>query len=269
SYAMACAYLDSLAHYRRGRNLPATSIHWGALGQVGMAARYADVEKYLSGSGVGSFTPSQAVKLFGRILHWNPVELGVAIMDWKLWGRIYPTWAASPKYGALIVNEEGTGAESADPTRLRALFNLDPEAREAAIADVLTELLAQTLGSAPDKIDRGLSLLSMGIDSLMAMDLQTAVEKRLAVKISMLELMKGNSVTQLAQHVALTIAAPRAATHAPETCKPTRDPLHQRALRDELDLGDAGKIMAQLNDLTDDEVGRLFDKLLPKEAIEQ
>ena len=152
---------------------------------------------------------------------------------------------------------------------LRALFDLSPQARQAAIADVLTELVAQTLASAPEKIDRDLSLLSMGIDSLMAMDLQSAVEKRLAVKISTLELMKGNSVTQLAQHIALTIGAPSAAPPARGPCNPTGDQLHQRGLRHELDLGDAAMIMARLNDLTDDEVDQLIDKLTPEEEFEE
>src|SRR5581483_6686603 len=97
SYAMACAYLDALARLRRARLLPATAINWGALGQVGMATRYADAERYLGASGVGLFTPRQATELLGRILRWNPVGLGVAMMDWARWGRAYPGWAASPK----------------------------------------------------------------------------------------------------------------------------------------------------------------------------
>jgi NAD(P)-dependent dehydrogenase (short-subunit alcohol dehydrogenase family)/acyl carrier protein len=268
SYAMSCACLDSLAHYRRARNLAATSIHWGALGQVGMAARHTEAEKYLSRSGVGSFTPAQAVKLLGRVLSWNPVELGVASMDWKLWGGAYPAWTVSPKYGALVVDEEVTDTQPANHELLRQLSELDPEKREGAIADVLAALLAETMQLAPEKIDRKLSLLSIGIDSLMAMELQASVEKKLAVKISMLELMKGNSLAQLAQHVALTMSVPRADAPAAADADAGDIRLPGPRLRRELHLEDAETIMAQLGDLTDDEVDLLIYKLVPKEGAE-
>jgi NADP-dependent 3-hydroxy acid dehydrogenase YdfG/acyl carrier protein len=264
-YAMACAYLDVLAHYRRGRNLPATAIHWGALSRVGMAARHSGVEQYLSGTGVKSFAPAQAVKLLGRILHWNPVELGVADMDWRLWGGVYPAWAASPKYGALAVVEAEKGAQSA---HLQPLLDLEPDARPAAITVILTELLATTLQTTPEKIDCDLSLLNMGVDSLMAMDLQSAIEKRLAVKVSTLELMKGNTLMQLAQHVALKISSPGAAEPDRMSSNSSVKQPDQPGLSTEFDLEQAEKIIPRLNDLTDEEVDGLIEKMMAQEEIE-
>ncbi|WP_134903006.1 KR domain-containing protein, partial [Paenibacillus polymyxa] len=40
AYATGNAFLDSLAHYRLSRGLPALSINWGPWSEVGMAARF-------------------------------------------------------------------------------------------------------------------------------------------------------------------------------------------------------------------------------------
>jgi acyl carrier protein len=145
-----------------------------------------------------------------------------------------------------------------------ALLALDPPARECAIGDVLAELLAATLQSAAEKIDRALSLISMGIDSLMAMDFQDAIEKRLGVKVSTLELLKGNNLTQLAQHVALTLGVPRTPTAEGGLSDASRSLQRPSGPPDELDLDDAGNILARLDDLTDDQVDRLMAELLPQ-----
>jgi acyl transferase domain-containing protein/acyl carrier protein len=262
SYAMSCAYLDALARYRRARNLPATSINWGALGEVGMVARYGEVAKYFSRTGVGSFTPSQAVKLLGRALEWNPIELGVAIMDWKLWGGTYPTWAASPKYAPLAATADDAGAEAGDRELVRTLIGMKPEERQAAVADIVVGLLAQTLRLAPEKVDRGQSLLNMGIDSLMAMELQTSVENSLGVKVSTLELMKGNNLTQLAQNLAKSIGAPKPAKPA-APAKPAPQPLSM-----ELQLQDAGQMVAKVGELSDEEVAQLVETLTRPEGAQ-
>src|SRR5581483_11010241 len=246
-----CAYLDALARLRRARLLPATAINWGALGQVGMATRYADAERYLGASGVGLFTPRQATELLGRILRWNPVGLGVAMMDWARWGRAYPGWAASPKYGALAAADAAAPTPAAERPLLAAIAALAPAERELGIADMLAEILGETLALAPEKIDRKASLLSIGIDSLMAMELQAGVDKKLGVKISTLELMKGNSIAQLAQHVALLLGAVSAGADTVDTPASAR----------ELQLDDAGKIIAQLDHLSDEEVERLLATL--------
>jgi acyl carrier protein len=267
TYAMSCICLDALARFRRDRNLPAVSINWGALAQVGMAARHSDAEKHLLRAGVGSFTPSQAVKLFARVLHWNPVELGVAMMDWKLWGATYPAWAASPKFGALLVKQDSADAQSVETELMRTLAALAPQDRVAAILAVLVNQLADALQTTPERIDPDKSLISLGVDSLMAMDLQEAIERDFAFKISTLELMKGNDLTALARQLALCVAAPVTAAAVPAAPQLDPDPLWRRALRDDIDTVDAERIIAQLGDLTDEQLDGLLKKLTTAQEI--
>lgn len=267
SYAMSCMCLDALAQFRRARNLPAISINWGALAQVGMATRHADAEKHLGRTGVGSFTPSQAVKMFARVLQWNPVALGVAMMDWKSWGATYPAWAASPKFGALVVKQED--APSAQTTLLHSLAGLAQEDRVAAICTVLVAMLATIVETTPEEIDPDISLISLGVDSLMALDLQAAIEKDFAFKISTLELMKGNSLAALAQQLAQRIGETThvAAGRAVGVLDVAQ--FRQRALLDAFDIEDAEKIIAQLEDLGDAELDGLLAELTGAEETLQ
>lgn len=256
SYAMSCEYQDALARHRRALGLAATSINWGALAEVGMIARHGEVEKYFNLTGVGSFTPAQAVALLGKVLEWNPPQIGVAKMDWKAWGGTYPTWAASPKYSDLAVGEEDDEGTSGERALLQALAQMSEEDRIKAVADVLTEVLAETLQLAPERIDRQQSLLNMGIDSLMAMELQMGVEARFSVKVSTLELMKGNNLMQLAQYVAKSIAD----KSARRTSKPAAAPAAKRP-------DDAASLIAKLDDLGDADLDQLLAQLLPKDEV--
>jgi NAD(P)-dependent dehydrogenase (short-subunit alcohol dehydrogenase family) len=84
AYVAANAYLDALAEHRRSLDLPAISINWGALAEVGMAARHEGVEAHLNRVGVGFFRPKQAIALLDKIVRWRPATLGAAIMDWRI-----------------------------------------------------------------------------------------------------------------------------------------------------------------------------------------
>lgn len=266
SYAMACSYLDALARFRRARGLPASSINWGALAEIGMATRHADAQRHLGRSGVGSFTPSQAVAMFARTLQWNPVELGVAMMDWNLWGAIYPGWRASPKYGGLLSSQAAAAAAS-DSTLLGKLGQLAPAQREAEIGSVLVQLLAKTLESAPEEVEADASLIALGIDSLMALDLQAAIEKHFAVKISTLELMKGSTPATLAKLVMQRVAGGEPAA-AIQPAPVELERLRQRMSLGDVDIEAAEKIIAQLDGLGEEELDGLLSALAEEEVAQ-
>ena len=58
----ANAFLDALAHHRRALGLPALSISWGMLSEVGLLSRHRDVADYLERQGYLPFTPAQALR---------------------------------------------------------------------------------------------------------------------------------------------------------------------------------------------------------------
>ncbi|MEX1362004.1 MAG: amino acid adenylation domain-containing protein [Nannocystaceae bacterium] len=61
--------------------------------------------------------------------------------------------------------------------------------------------MAAVLGAAVDELDDAASLLELGLDSLMAVELKRVVEQDLAVSVPLGELLAGPSAQQLAAHV--------------------------------------------------------------------
>jgi NAD(P)-dependent dehydrogenase (short-subunit alcohol dehydrogenase family)/acyl carrier protein len=201
TYVAANAFLDALAQLRRARGMAGLSINWGALAEVGMAARHREVADYLDRVGFGTFTPSVAMAVLGRLLEANPVVIGAAAMDWATLSSFYPAWGRSLRnqeiFGAL--NVEQTGDTSWQWSEL--LSPLSPEERLTTLAGLLNQTVADVLKLPQDRIDQSQSLLNMGMDSIMAIELQVQIESRFGVKLSTLELMRGNSLASLNEHL--------------------------------------------------------------------
>jgi acyl carrier protein len=259
----ANAFQDALAHHRRGQGMAAISVNLGAVSEVGMAARHEGVEQYLARVGVGSFTPERVLNTLGRILSWNPVQIGAADVDWRLWGGAYPAWAASPRYRHLM--PAAGEAEETDGGQRGALCRLDPAGRHARIREILAELLSEILRLPPERIDPGLSLLNMGIDSLMAMETQVAIDKRIGIKVSVLELMKGNSMDDLAGQMADMLAGETSAGPDAAPAAPVRSDEPDDAERF---TQSAAGLLVRIDQLSDDEIEEEIRKLSSEEKVQ-
>jgi acyl transferase domain-containing protein len=108
-------------------------------------------------------------------------------------------------------------AETTAPDRA-ALLAASPEARVDMLQDHLRQHAARVLRLAAPKIDLDQPLHTMGIDSLLAVELKARIERELGVAIPLLQLIKGPSLSELAGVLAASMAgdvSPRSGT-APE-----------------------------------------------------
>nr|VFK52874.1 MAG: NADPH:quinone reductase [Candidatus Kentron sp. TUN]VFK53429.1 MAG: NADPH:quinone reductase [Candidatus Kentron sp. TUN] len=198
NYVAANVFLDALAHHRRASGLPATSIDWGAISEVGMAARDKETGEYLEGIGVKGITPTQATKALAYILYRQPVQISLMHADWGKLGQFNPAFATSPRFAHLIPDEALFAEDSSDKVLRRALQAMEPEEREEKVITLLAGEISKTLRIPTDQVGLHHSLPNMGVDSLMAMELRTALQTQFGVTITMLELLKGNTITQMA-----------------------------------------------------------------------
>lgn len=199
NYVAANAFLDQLAHCRRAHRLPGLSLNWGVLSEVGMAARQ-NVGERLERLGIGSFTPEEAMTMLDTALRGQHAQLGLMNIDWQVWGGNIQDASTKLRYGRLI-GAENLGKENPSVTFRKEIADLSPALRHRQVAPALLKLVARIMRLPTDALDGVTPLNSLGLDSLMAAELQSAIMIQTGVNLSVLDLMQGNTVEQLADKV--------------------------------------------------------------------
>lgn len=204
NYAAGNAFLDSLAWYRRSCSLPATTINWGSLGEVGYLARHTQTADRLRQQGMLSFSPEQALELLARFVTRKPVQRAVLKVDWSQFGSSYQVYSLSSRFRHLSGGRDSTvdGGPDAAATgvgglRLK-LGNVSEAERMSLLEDAVKDQVARILGASAAGLDSDRPLTEMGFDSLMAVELRNWVESNLGVGLRTMEIMRGPTVRQLA-----------------------------------------------------------------------
>ncbi len=206
NHAAANAFLDALAHYRRGQGLPALSINWGVWGQIGAAAERSVGER-VSARGIGAIDPEEGWQALWHLMQLSartadaPAQVGVFPVDWAKF--LAP--GASPFFTDLAVAQP-TRPKTTDGRPARANGHHAPEAVGVAEGTVIRQRLAEApaskrrplvmafvrdeaskvLGLPPGQtIDQQQPLQELGLDSLMAVELRNLLGSRLELARSL------------------------------------------------------------------------------------
>ncbi|MCR6485182.1 acyltransferase domain-containing protein [Amycolatopsis sp. OK19-0408] len=188
AYATANAWTDALVAWRRAQGLPASTIGWGAWGEAGAAA--------------GSRNPvleplgtQEALSALDAVLACDRVATGIARVNAETVLELFPGLAERPFFGIFAPRATASTWDG-----MAALRAKPPEAARKAIADHLAGLVAGLLGYA--ELDRDVPLTRLGLDSLSAMRARGAVEREFGLPLPIPLLLRGASLTELAEHLA-------------------------------------------------------------------
>jgi phthiocerol/phenolphthiocerol synthesis type-I polyketide synthase C len=206
NYVAANVALEALAQQRRAAGLPATCVCWGPIADAGYLADNGSVRDALVARlGAPALGADEALNRLGEVLAADsPVReanLGLVGFDWNALARVLPG-AGAPKFAELArrARADAPGMHSAQDLR-RQLDALEPGELAAALGAILCQEIGAVLRIAPERIDTGVSLFDLGMDSLMAMELAMALEGRLNVKLPLMALSEGPTVERLVQRV--------------------------------------------------------------------
>ncbi len=245
NYAGANTFLDALAHHRWRQGLPGLSIDWGVFSEVGAAAVRDQRLMRLAAPGMQGLTPAQGVDALARLLDCNEVQIGVVLLNLRQWVGFNQAAAASRRLSRLS-SQQGTKSRShGAPTLLTLLTAADSSKRRNLLEQVLRGQAGQVLGIPEGKLDLEAPLTSMGMDSLMGLELRNRIEVALGIKLSAALLWTYPTLVALAQYLSDVFSVgskqqdavpeqPAAAAPAPDTTTSEEPELSDHELLDAL-----------------------------------
>ena len=198
NYVAANAGLEGLTRLRLEMGLPCTCLAWGPVGDVGYLTRHEDVKKSLGRRlGAAPLSVAMALKAFDKALGTQGYLL-IAHVDWEVVLEGFPVRPA--RLSALA--RHSTRSVQAGSTdfheRIRTLSSTEVA---ALVLDLAREEVAHVLNMEVTQVPLDRSLQSLGLDSLMAVELAAGLEQRTGVNLPVMLFSDAPTLEIVAQRI--------------------------------------------------------------------
>jgi len=122
--------------------------------------------------------------------------------NWNDWARYEVLGAASPRFADLIANdlEAARGGDSQVRAELiEQLSELDATDRFEVFSGLVREVIGGELRVDADSLSIDRPINELGVDSLMAAEIQMVLESDLAVQISVMDMLSGATIRSIVE----------------------------------------------------------------------
>ncbi|MGF2039365.1 MAG: type I polyketide synthase [Nostoc sp. CmiVER01] len=248
SYAAANAFLDTLAHYRQLQGLPALSINWSSWDEVGMAATMAsrDQQRWTD-AGVSFIAIKQGLQVLGQLLKQKLPQIGVLAVDWSKYFKLFPSNFAS-SFLSEIASETPLTTQYQQLEILQRLKKTPPNQQKNALISYIQNKVAAVLRLDAELIKPHVGFFEMGMDSLMAVDLKNILQKSLGHNLDSTLTFEYPNIESLSEYLLKEIILVES---LPDSQKQSDQNTEEQA-----------KILAQIQELSEEELAALVDKEL-------
>jgi phthiocerol/phenolphthiocerol synthesis type-I polyketide synthase C len=223
NYVAANVYLESLARLRRAQGLPATAVSWGPISDSGYLARNdAALQALTTFMGSRGLTTRQGFKALELLLQANAVSGAVLEFDWSAIRRALPT-ADLKRYELFNKEMDSEDAgEQLERSAKEILAQLPLEEAKAVISDTVTQIVARIMRLSPDQVDHNVSIVELGMDSLMAIEMHMSVNTKLGVNLPIMGLADIPTLAELVDKI-VAHEKPEAAEEEEDTEEATEE----------------------------------------------
>jgi len=205
-----------------------------------MAAARRDRGQRLAARGLASLAPEEGVEALERLLATSATQVLVMRLDPGRWSRAYAAGARS----LLRDSHEQPSAAPESSGVLARLRMAAPGERRSLLETHLREQVGQVLRVAAARVDPATPLKSLGLNSLMSLELRNRLEAAFGLTLPATLAWNYPTVTALAAHLEERLGLATPVVAAPESV-PAAEP--------ELE-----SLLAEIQGLSDDEVRRLL-----------
>lgn len=202
NYVAANSYLEALAAYRRAQGLPGLFVALGAIDDVGFLTRHQAVKELLTSRlGTQAMSADMALHMLEKMLVSGIAGAAAIDIDWRKLQRFLPT-ASAPKYEEQQRSAAHLKTDKDQGQDLKSLLaSLSDDEALQSVMQLLAQEVAQILRLPAEKIDMEKSVFDIGMDSLMGMELVTAIENRFALRLPLMALAEGASIKRIAERM--------------------------------------------------------------------
>ena len=219
AYSAANAFLDGLAWRQRQLGVPGISVNFGPWSAPGMADE--DARAQLDKRGVRTLSPADALAGLADLMATSAVQGVVARIDWA---KFLPLYQLAGKRGFLaqlqheVPESVPTGASASGTTQLVDRLTAAPlQQRKQLVVDYLRDVVAEVTRIDAAEIRDESGFFAVGMDSLMAVELRTRVERAVGQELPATLAMDYPRLVDVADYLlddVLSIGAPTSATPA-------------------------------------------------------
>lgn len=249
SYAAANAYLDALAHHRRAHGLPALAVNWGAWAGMGLLTTTGGqvVADNLNQQGLHSFTAEEGLNALNRLLRRSdaPPQVSVFPADWAQFAAQRKS-QASARFTSEFSAAAAPARPAADlPAELAAL---EARPRRARLEAYIQQQVAQVLKLSAARVLPHKPLGTLGLDSLMTIELRNRLEAGLGVSLPATLVWNYPTIHEMAPFLAsrMGLALTEAGSPPAESAPPAAAPSAEAA-------ADLGLVITDISALSDEE----------------
>ena len=216
NYHAANLFMASLAAQRRGKGLAASVINIGMVVDVGYVARTGrSIEDHLRKLFYMPLSESDIHHLFAEAVLASPADsnrnfdiiMGIEPFINSADAKIRPPWFSNPRFSHFVREDDGSKqsqqvASSSMHIRQQLETVKSEDAASALLQTAFSSKLETMMQLAPGSVDVKVSLLDIGCDSLLAVEIRTWFLKEIHVDIPVLKVLSGDTVAEICNEAA-------------------------------------------------------------------
>ncbi len=270
NYAAANAFLDALAWHRRAEGRPALSVNWGPWAELGFFTR-TELQSYFAQYGVEAMPADDNLRALSSLLTRAATQAVVLDIDWARWhSDVQPPLLAELGIAPSGDKPQAEAAPGPGAGLADALQGATPEERQRLLESYLSELAGGKLGLAPANLDIQAPLNSLGVDSLITLELRMQVERDLGLVVPVTKLLEGPSVASLAEWLRDHLPEAPAGTPVtqPGVASPQQATPEEKAPRKTDGAPARGiDLLTQVPELSDEAVEEMLQKVIAEREL--